>query len=666
VPSPARSVANNAKDENAETLTVKQSAPQPSAGADPPDYSKFDIVKATQYGVLERCSELLEGTNDAPGYDVNQMDHENVSLLHWAAINNRIEIVKFYLSKGAIVDRFGGELNSTPLHWATRQGHLPMVVLLMQYGADPSLRDGEGCSCLHLAAQFGHTSIVAYLVARGQDVDMQDRNGMTALMWAAYRVFAADPARLLLTFKANMHLTDKFHGNTALHWAVTMSNHNVMSLLLDHGASLDHENLKEETALAIAVQKKNNWLISKLRDAEMERYGSSRSANSSCFKRLLHCCSGLKADKALRKKIIVSFPFVLFFLIGFISDLSASYLIKISCFLVTALAAKLVTKHFFDNTVTTTIPIAIYLATKFWMYITWIFMFWPIMDDLSQYVYYKVGFVVNTVFLFYNFIKAWKMDPGFVIVSQDQRYRTIIEMAESDEFDLGSGFCSTCILRRPIRSKHCSVCNKCVARFDHHCPWVDNCVGANNHKYFLGYLGSLLGMLVWCQLGCFVYWSHTTVYNFHQDGAFVTVGVLMTSSPWVAWIYFNAVLHTLWVFTLLLCQLYQVMWLGMTTNERLNISRYKHFQGEKNGETVNPFHRGLCRNLIDLMEWRIPPFCRRQGLDWRNLFTVDEVVTSLRTGKSFSFPGAKTGVDTAPLLGKPNSGAGIRDNYQFV
>ena len=48
------------------------------------------------------------------------------------------------------------------------------------------------------------------------------------------------------------------------------------------------------------------------------------------------------------------------------------------------------------------------------------------------------------------------------------------------------------------------------------------------------------------------------MYNFHQDGAFVTVGILMTSSPWVAWIYFNAVLHTLWVFTLLLCQLYQV------------------------------------------------------------------------------------------------------------
>lgn len=43
-----------------------------------------------------------------------------------------------------------------------------MVVQLMRYGADPSLIDGEGCSCIHLAAQFGHTSIVAYLIAKGQ------------------------------------------------------------------------------------------------------------------------------------------------------------------------------------------------------------------------------------------------------------------------------------------------------------------------------------------------------------------------------------------------------------------------------------------------------------------------------------------------------------------
>lgn len=68
-----------------------------------------------QYGLLERCRELVEA-----GYDVNQPDNETVTLLHWAAINNRLDIIRYYVSKGAIVDAVGGELLATPLHWATR------------------------------------------------------------------------------------------------------------------------------------------------------------------------------------------------------------------------------------------------------------------------------------------------------------------------------------------------------------------------------------------------------------------------------------------------------------------------------------------------------------------------------------------------------------------
>lgn len=75
-----------------------------------------------------------------------------------------------------------------------------MVVLLMKYSSDSSLRDGEGCSCIHLAAQFGHTAIVAYLVAKGANVNLMDKNGMTPLMWSAYRVTRSEFFFVILNF----------------------------------------------------------------------------------------------------------------------------------------------------------------------------------------------------------------------------------------------------------------------------------------------------------------------------------------------------------------------------------------------------------------------------------------------------------------------------------
>jgi len=79
-----------------------------------PDANSMNIIQAVQYNELDRVKQLIE-SNEA---QVNRPDDEGCYLIHWAAINNHVEIIRYLISRGATVDIKGGTLQSTPLHWA--------------------------------------------------------------------------------------------------------------------------------------------------------------------------------------------------------------------------------------------------------------------------------------------------------------------------------------------------------------------------------------------------------------------------------------------------------------------------------------------------------------------------------------------------------------------
>ncbi|KAI9229740.1 MAG: ankyrin repeat-containing domain protein, partial [Piptocephalis tieghemiana] len=538
---------------------------------------------------------------------VSDRDFQNVTALHWAAINNRIRVAELLVDRGAEVDAFGGDLMATPLHWAARKGHVAVVSYLLRQGANPNVMDSQGFNALHLAVHSSSPLLVLYLLLSPScpPLDAVDAQRHTALMWATYQGDAVS-LDLLLQYGANINAQDAT-GFSALHWSASRHYGECSRRLLLAGADPRTREEKGRTPEDLAKEMGGGAIWERAKASAKLMGGSSLvflhpssnapssssadpSSSSSSATPSPPPSPLLSPEWAMRLVYLAPFAGVYVglhtlslypwfagvplaaILLLLVHWIVLRFLIPRSSTMREAASKQeaLMKSPYFSS---------VFQASALYAVLHWAFtLSW---STIWVAPWYNFAWVLFASIALYAYFSSVLGDPGFIPrpASREERRAVIEDLITEDKYD-ARHFCVTCTARKPLRSKHCRYCGRCVAKLDHHCPWIYNCVGARNHRAFLTFILFMdLAILMYGAITLFHLQSLSSPYDPIPDrpcflpsaacGAFQADAYSAYLALWIA-------IQLIWSGFLALHQLLNVS-RGVTTNESANAHRYAHF-----------------------------------------------------------------------------------------
>jgi ankyrin repeat protein len=210
------------------------------------------------------------------GLDINAtIDDCNTSVLQAACCRKRFEVAKYLIEQGAKINTMttegSGYVAKTPLQHAIQNRYDPLILLLLEKGADVNTRNYNKETILHMAlsnlkeesAESNPKKIIQELLAKNAKVNEADARGATCL-YKACEMGELDVIQWLVAKTADVNGFGKY-GKPPLFAAVFQGNVEVVRFLLDNGANPKPQEPQPEnnweTPLSIAVWKPNSEMI---------------------------------------------------------------------------------------------------------------------------------------------------------------------------------------------------------------------------------------------------------------------------------------------------------------------------------------------------------------------------------------------------------------------
>lgn len=374
-----------------------------------------NFLQAVYRSDFHATSEALRSPDLRPLEAINS---QGLTALHIAALGNNEEMLRHLLGYVRITQVMTYENSPREVlkKWVNR-------------------RTPDGSVCLHFAAYQGKLvrfsqSTIELLLDNSADLTLENNEGAGALQFAAQGNHPKAIFSLLRHYEISLHATDKM-GKNALHRAAYFGSDAAVELLLaldGTGLLLHSTDTNGSTPLHFAVVSGSTKVVRVLVTRGADPYAKDNKGRSP-----------LAIAKELQQNAVV--------------ELMEESKWKI------VLGLKSPTRPFRYKYAS----MVLYLGLFFTL--NWV----NFSIDLGAFFTLYLTLITLKALLF---LTLFLRDPGSLPIDHKQSLEYLYESNDP------AAICVPCRRVHSNRSRHCFICGVCVQKFDHHCPWIGNCVGA--------------------------------------------------------------------------------------------------------------------------------------------------------------------------------------------